>query len=185
MAGLDGFFSHGFPMLEKFLKVFKILFKEFLPDLYRHFKNEGIPDLLWIHKWFQSCFLYSFPLGLCIRIWDNIWASGTKFLFQAAIAILKLIKNDLIELSFGDINERFKKLKDDDDRQVGSWTQQKLLPDFERIITEARSIKITDERIKALFQTFDQAKALQNQAPQQSISVKSKPNNISIDERGG
>ena len=43
-------------------------------------------------------------------------------MFQAAIAILKLIKNDLIELSFGDINERFKKLKDDDDRQVGSWT---------------------------------------------------------------
>ena len=122
MAGLDGFFSHSFPMLEKFLSVFDTLFEEFLPDLHDHFKNEGIPDLLWIHKWFQYCFLYSFPLGLCIRIWDNIWATGTKFLFQAAIAILKLIKNDLIELGFGDINERFKKLKDEDERQVGSWT---------------------------------------------------------------
>ena len=81
MAGLDGFFSQGFPMLTKFLSVFNILFEEFLPDLCLHFREEGIPDLLWIHKWFQSCFLYSFPLGLCIRIWDNIWALGTKFLF--------------------------------------------------------------------------------------------------------
>ena len=81
MAGLDGFFSQGFPMLAKFLSVFNILFEEFLPDLCQHFREEGIPDLLWIHKWFQSCFLYSFPLGLCIRIWDNIWALGTKFLF--------------------------------------------------------------------------------------------------------
>ena len=134
MAGLDGFFSQGFPMLIKFLSVFNVLFEEFLPDLCQHFREEGIPDLLWIHKWFQSCFLYSFPLGLCIRIWDNIWASGTKFLFQAALAILKIIQNDLITLSFADINERFKKLKDEDERQSASWTQQKLLPDYERII---------------------------------------------------
>ena len=52
MAGLDGFFSQGFPMLCKFLSVFNVLFEELLPDLCQHFREEGIPDLLWIHKWF-------------------------------------------------------------------------------------------------------------------------------------
>lgn len=123
MAGLHGFFSQGFPMLLKSLSVFSELFEEFLPELFNHFRDEGIPDLLWIHKWFQSIFLYSFPLGLCIRIWDNIWASGTRFIFQASIAILKLIQTDLISLGFAEINERLKKLKDDDERLQPNWTQ--------------------------------------------------------------
>jgi len=55
-------------------------------------------------------------------------------MFQAAIAILRLIKNDLISLGFADINERFKKLKDEDERLGTSWTQEKLLPDYEKII---------------------------------------------------
>jgi hypothetical protein len=52
MSGLHGFFSQGFPLLLKFLKIFNILFEELLPELFAHFQEEGIPDLLWIHKWF-------------------------------------------------------------------------------------------------------------------------------------
>lgn len=65
-----------------------------MPELHSHF--EDIPDLLWINKWFQTCFLYSFPLGLCIRIWDNILADGTKFFFKVALAILRLVEGDLL-----------------------------------------------------------------------------------------
>lgn len=156
MSGLHGFYSQGFPLLAKFLSVFNTIFQEMLPDLFDHFRDEGIPDLLWIHKWFQSCFLYSFPQGLCIRIWDNIWANGTRFLFQAAIAVLKLIKNDLISLGFAEINERLKKLKDDEhDRQGGSWTKHTLLPEYEKIISEARNVKITDEMLRRLFYEYD------------------------------
>jgi len=108
MGGLSGFFAQMFPLLERYMLVFDALFEEILPSLHEHFKQECIPDLLWIHKWFQSCFLYSFPLGLCIRIWDNIFSEGTRFLFQASISILKLIQNELLTLSFSDINDYFK-----------------------------------------------------------------------------
>lgn len=52
MAGFSGFFAAGFPLLEKYMMVFDCLFKEHLPDLHAHFKQEGVPELLWIHKWF-------------------------------------------------------------------------------------------------------------------------------------
>jgi hypothetical protein len=53
-------------------------------------------------------------LGLCLRIWDNIFAYGTRFLLSVALAILKLIEKDLLKLGLGEINDYFKSLKDED-----------------------------------------------------------------------
>lgn len=89
-----------------------MLFKEMLPNLHQHFENEMLPELLWITKWFQSCFLYSFPPGLCLRIWDCMLAFGTRFLISAALAILKLLENQLLQLTLGEINDLFKELKE-------------------------------------------------------------------------
>jgi hypothetical protein len=47
-------------------------------------------------------------MGLCLRIWDNIFAYGTRFLISTALAILKLIEKHLIGLSLSDINDFFK-----------------------------------------------------------------------------
>jgi len=127
------------------------LFEELLPNLRAHFNDEGLPDLLWITKWFQSCFLYSFPLGLCLRIWDNIFAYGSRFILSTALAILKLIESNLQGLSLGDINDFFKQLKDDD----GETTSFRLLPDFETIIKESRRINITDERIESIMNALN------------------------------
>lgn len=133
MGGLQGFFTDNFPLLIKYVQVFHELLKETMPFLAEHMQQ--MPDLLWINKWFSTCFLYSFPLGLCIRIMDNILADGTKFFFKVSLAILKLIENDLIELDFTEMNEYFKKFKDEDG--VG----YNLLPNFELIITEAHKFK--------------------------------------------
>jgi len=112
MCGLNGFFTDGFPTLLRYVKVFHALMDLFMPDLHSHL--EDLPDLLWINKWFQTCFLYSFPLGLCIRIWDNILADGTKFFFKAALAILKLVEQELLVLDFSEINEYFKSFNSTD-----------------------------------------------------------------------
>lgn len=121
-----------------------MLFDEHLPSLKAHFNDEGLPDLLWITKWFQSCFLYSFPAGLCLRVWDCIMAYGTRFLISTALAILKLIEPSLLGFDLSNINDFFKQLKDEDEQR----SSYRLLPDFELIISEAKRLNITDERIE-------------------------------------
>lgn len=64
-------------------------------------------------------------------------ADGTKFFYKAALAILKLVENELIGLDFSEINEYFKSFNEKN-------SQFKLLPDYEKIITEAYKFKITD-----------------------------------------
>ena len=51
-AGLSGFYCDKFPLLVQYINAFKIIFEEEFPDLYEHFEEENIPDLLWINKWF-------------------------------------------------------------------------------------------------------------------------------------
>jgi hypothetical protein len=146
--GLRGFYESDFPLLHQYMSVFNALFKEWLPELWGHFDQQGVPDQIWIQKWFMTCFLYSFPYGLCIRIWDNILAFGTRFIFNVSLSLLSLLRDQLIELDFGEINEFFKSLKDD------SHLEEKLLPPTEQIIEGAQRIYITDEKITELFDKY-------------------------------
>ena len=86
--GISGFFKTGFHDLLEQIRIFHIYFKKYLPKLQKHFEN--VPDALWLNKWFLSLFLYSVPLGLCVRIWDNLLADGSKFLIKVSLSILKL-----------------------------------------------------------------------------------------------
>jgi len=143
--GMKGFYELEFPLLMQYLNTFKDLFAEWIPDLFEHFDNEGLPDQMWIQKWFMTCFLYSFPFGLCIRFWDNILAFGTRFIFNISLSLLSLLKDQLIELEFSLINDFFKSLKDD------THLENPLLPPYELIIEEAQKIYIGDDKINRLF----------------------------------
>lgn len=101
-------------MLHQYLAVFNELFAEILPKLHEHFLNESFPTEMWLIKWFQSCFLYSFPFDLCIRAWDNILAYGTRFLFNMTLAILKSVETQLLELDMAEICEYMKLMKQED-----------------------------------------------------------------------
>jgi hypothetical protein len=75
-------------------------------------------------------------------------ADGTKFFFKAALAILRLVESELLLLDFSEINEYFKSFNEKD-------SSYKLLPDYEKIITEAYKFKITDEQVEQIIKSFD------------------------------
>lgn len=102
---------------------------------------------MWLIKWFQSCFLYSFPFDLCIRAWDNILAYGTRFLFNMTLAILKSVETQLLELDMAEICEFMKLMKQED----GQDQQDNILKPVEELIEDAQRIFIPNERLKALF----------------------------------
>ena len=80
---------------------------------------------------------------MCVRIWDNILAEGTKFIFKVTLSILKLSEHDLLKLDFNGINEYFKSFNERETDGAAS-----PLPDFEHIIREAHRFKITDHMIR-------------------------------------
>ena len=71
-------------------------------------------------------------------------------MFNICLAILKLLKDQLIELEFTDINEFLKALKDD------GHLSEKLLPPVEQIIEEAQKIYIPNEKLSFLFNKYKQ-----------------------------
>jgi ABC-type siderophore export system fused ATPase/permease subunit len=107
---------------------------------------------------------------MCIRVWDTLMAYGTKFIFNVTLSILKLLKNQLIELEFSEINDFFRELKDD------RHLDQKLLPPYETIIAEAQKIFINEERIKNLFEKHQQKKkAPKKKEIRKTITLPPKP----------
>lgn len=126
------------------MAVFDELFADLMPKLHEHFKNEGLEPLLWLSKWFQSFFLYSFPFDFCIRAMDNILAYGTRFMFNLSLAVLQSLEPQLLECGMTEIMEAFKEFKEDNG-------PDKLLPPVEELIEMAQKIYIPNERIKNLF----------------------------------
>lgn len=84
-------------------------------------------------------------------MWDNILAFGTRFIFNLSLSLLYLLKDQLMDLDFADINEFFKLLKDD------SHLEEKLLPPYDDIIDHAQRIHISEDVFNELFQKHDTA----------------------------
>ncbi len=49
-----------------------------------------------------------------MRIWDNIFVYGTRYIFKVTIAILKLTEADLLQLDISGINDYFRSFKDEE-----------------------------------------------------------------------
>ena len=151
MDGLTDFYKNDFKLTFKYMTVFQQFFKEILPKLYAHFKAENFIEHLWLFKWLQTCFLYSFPFGFCIRVWDNIFAYGTRFLLMVSMAILTFAEKELLKLSDMEFLAYFEQFKDE--KEI-----QKQWGDVNNIMEVARRIgskHMTKRRIDQLFKIYD------------------------------
>jgi len=88
-------------------------------------------------------------MDLCIRIWDNILAYGTRFLFNITLALLELLQDRLLTLDMCQIDEFFKLLKDDD------HAEEKQLPPCELIIDTAQKIDIPKDELDDLLKRHE------------------------------
>ena len=139
-GGLEGLYSEGFPLMLQFQFQFDMLLEEHLPRLKHHFDSMAFPPALWISKWFMTLFLYSFPLGLCIRIWDNILVKGITFLFKVRLAVLRILENDIMQSDFEEINELFNSL-------INGCGEGHRLPNAEEIIRLADAVTLSEEKL--------------------------------------
>ncbi|KAI4180670.1 MAG: hypothetical protein L6R41_007080, partial [Letrouitia leprolyta] len=81
-------------------KVLQSYIMEILPRLHAHFSTMGIELEALTFQWFLSLFTDCLSAEALYRVWDVIFCfnDGSTFLFQVALALLKLNEGSLLEL---------------------------------------------------------------------------------------
>jgi hypothetical protein len=91
------------------------------------------------------------PFGLVLRIWDNLFVFGSRYLYQVTIAILKLLQDTLLERDMDEINTLFGNFRDNTNagNAIGNNDAYFLPPD-EDIIREAAKVNLNHAALDQL-----------------------------------
>jgi hypothetical protein len=92
---------------------------------------------LYATHWYSTLFSYTLPFRFVVRIMDIFLCERFKFIFRAAITLLKMHSNELIGKSFDVIVTKLKNFN-------------RLDVDVDLFIDQALNCKITDKDIAKL-----------------------------------
>ena len=79
-----------------------------MSKVYEHLKKLEINSDLYLIPWFEKFFTHTLDFNILLHIFDLYLVNGEYILFQTAITIIKLVEEDLYNLT---ISEVFKMLK--------------------------------------------------------------------------
>merc|ERR1712043_49768 len=133
-----------------------------MPDLRRHFLKEKVQPALYLHQWFLTFFINSFPLPMVLVIWDNIIcedchtatsssssiaclpsfsAPNGPVILKIAASILEVMKDSLLSMQFEGIIRFFQtmKINDGHDGELNAFKiGQLLVKHAEHVVIPAR-----------------------------------------------
>lgn len=138
-----GLYENCFPLIDIIKYFFDSKFRYMMPELYRHIKVElGILYEEWLFQWALTMFLDKFALKHVLRFWDFIIAENSIIAFiRIALAVLQQLSPIIINADQGMFHEVFNGLRD-------------LHVDEEKVIEDARKIKITETEMKQLIDGY-------------------------------
>ena len=86
-------------IVEKNLRrvIFKQLLFHNLPDLCSHLELLSVLPEHYFDEWNQTIFCKNFNIDIAMKIWDLFVAQGEKVVFDAGIALMKELQNDLLD----------------------------------------------------------------------------------------
>ncbi|KAJ1981483.1 hypothetical protein H4R35_000697 [Dimargaris xerosporica] len=132
---------------------FTELLKQIAPDLYDHFKTQGIEVTMYASSWFLSLFAYTFPLNLVFRIMDLAFVHGApETIMRVGIALLcrhraKLLACHDFELVMGQITDRlYQEMEDTPDDVIAEAVKLQDLVTTDRLIELAKEYELTRDR---------------------------------------
>eukprot|EP01026_Neomeris_dumetosa_P017890 TRINITY_DN1696_c0_g1_i1.p1 TRINITY_DN1696_c0_g1~~TRINITY_DN1696_c0_g1_i1.p1 ORF type:complete len:380 (-),score=42.32 TRINITY_DN1696_c0_g1_i1:442-1581(-) len=70
-----------------------------LPKLAKHMQENSCDMSLIATDWFLCLYSTSFPSETTCRVWDSLFYEGPKVLFRVALALLKQIESDLLNIN--------------------------------------------------------------------------------------
>lgn len=115
---LPDYYSPSMPGLTTDFKVLAEISRKDVPLLARHIDGLQMPWALICSKWFICLYAEVLPTETVLRVWDCLFAEGSKVLFRVALTILKIHEKEFLEKrDFADLMEEFKRF----------YTSQKVL----------------------------------------------------------
>lgn len=76
--------------------------QNYIPRLSIHLKQLGIPTDIYAANWFITMFCYELSLDLVFAIVDAFLLEGIKSLIRVSLALLKTLKDDLLQMNYED-----------------------------------------------------------------------------------
>lgn len=77
-------------------QLFKLLLRYNLPEICEHFENEGVKPAMFLIEWFLTLYSRSLNQDVVSRVWDLFFYQGPLVLYQAGVAILKILGSGIM-----------------------------------------------------------------------------------------
>eukprot|EP00698_Gefionella_okellyi_P001339 TRINITY_DN11287_c0_g1_i1.p1 TRINITY_DN11287_c0_g1~~TRINITY_DN11287_c0_g1_i1.p1 ORF type:complete len:803 (+),score=100.74 TRINITY_DN11287_c0_g1_i1:39-2411(+) len=90
-------------LLQAYFKVYDVLLARYLPQLRKHFYEEGVSPDMYLMEWWLTMFSKVLPLPVVSRVWDSFMLDDAVFLFRTALGLLKLYQQKLVASPFDEI----------------------------------------------------------------------------------
>jgi Rab-GTPase-TBC domain len=108
--GMNDLFVPGFPKLMLMFKVLEQLMNEHLPDLFAHFRQLDLIPSMYATRWFLMIFINQLPFYVVLRIWDVFITYGFHMLFCSALALMRLLRPQLLGKNFEQVMHHLNEL---------------------------------------------------------------------------
>lgn len=105
---LRDMFRENFEQLQlRFYQLDRLVEKR-LPDLWQHFQHVGLETHMYASQWFLTLFSAKFPLFLVFRVLDVFMLQGVDTIFQVSLALLMMVRKELLAQDFEGIMKYFR-----------------------------------------------------------------------------
>lgn len=138
MDKIKGYFIKDFPLLKENLIKFNNEFSRRNNKLYKHFKENGIPDELWISKWLQTLFTINFTFNEICRLWDSLIVYGFNFIIYLSLSIIYFAEDNL--LKYDDSSDIINHLNEMMNPNIGIKKFVEFDPDYKDYVIPIYSI---------------------------------------------
>ena len=146
MDKIKGYFIKDFPLLKENLIKFNNEFSRRNNKLYKHFKENGIPDELWISKWLQTLFTINFTFNEICRLWDSLIVYGFNFIIYLSLSIIYFAEDNL--LKYDDSSDIINHLNEMMNPNIGIKKFVEFDPDYKDYVIPIYSIISRAKKIR-------------------------------------
>lgn len=100
--------------LKRDIEVITELIKSRVPLVNEKMNELGLPWIVIMTKWLICLFAEVLPIETTLRVWDVIFSEGYKIVFRAGLAIVLILKDDIMKIEdINDLAELFRNISKD------------------------------------------------------------------------